>query len=158
MLTISNPEKTDWENMSLADLCEGNSQDTHYTLRLFDILKEEMENRSVFAFMDKVLMPVIGRFAEVEFTGLDVNPERLGDVGNAIRNQKEEYEDLLYSIKGVENTDKFSGNDLIDILYTREGGLELYPAEYTPKGNKPSTAAPGLKFLLSVVEDELSKR
>ena len=158
MLTINNPESHDWANMSLSDLAEGNSMDTHYTLRLFHILKDKMEDTSVFKFMNEVLMPVLGKFAEVEATGLDVDTSRLDDVGRAIRHQKEDYEDELYSVKGVQNTDKLAGNDLIEILYTREGGLELYPSEFTEKSKKPSTAAPGLKLLLKMVEEELSKR
>jgi hypothetical protein len=69
-----------------------------------------------------------------------------------------EEEDFLYTCKGVMKTDNLSSNgDLIEILYTREEGMGLYPPDKTPKGS-PSVAAPTLKLLLEHIEDELENR
>ena len=69
-----------------------------------------------------------------------------------------EEEDFLYSCKGVTKTDNLSSNnDLIDILYTREEGMGLYPPDKTAKG-KPSVSAPTLKLLLDHIEEELKTR
>ena len=43
------------------------------------------------------------------------------------------------------------------ILYTREGGMELYPPDRTPKG-APSVSAPTLKLLLEHIDEELERR
>ena len=69
-----------------------------------------------------------------------------------------EEEDLLYECKGITKEDNLSSNvTLIEILYTREGGMELYPPDKTGKG-KPSVSAPTLKLLLEHIEEELESR
>ena len=50
-----------------------------------------------------------------------------------------------------------SNNDLIEILYTREDGMGLYPPDRTGK-EKPSVAAATLKLLVEHIEEELAKR
>ena len=55
------------------------------------------------------------------------------------------------------NDNLASNKDLIDILYTRETGMGLYPPDKTAKGN-PSVSAPTLKLLLEQIEEELQSR
>jgi len=69
----------------------------------------------------------------------------------------DEADDLHYHNQ-VEKADNLSStNDLIKILYTREGGFGLYPPDRTAKG-APSVSAPTLKIVLEHLEDELKKR
>ena len=39
MLTVKDPKKQNWAEMSLADLAEGNAQDAFFTLRIFELLE-----------------------------------------------------------------------------------------------------------------------
>jgi DNA polymerase I-like protein with 3'-5' exonuclease and polymerase domains len=108
--------------------------------------------------IENVVMPSLETFSEMEYNGLLVDTSRLDAVGRQLKSKNMEDEDSLYSIKGVQNTDNLSSNnDLIEILYTREDGMELYPPDKTAKG-KPSVSAPTLKLLLEHIEEELATR
>jgi hypothetical protein len=79
-------------------------------------------------------------------------------VGKQLRDANINEEDSLYSFDEVKTSDNLSSNnDLIEILYTREGAFEMYPPDRTGKG-APSVSAPTLKLLLAQIEEELEKR
>jgi DNA polymerase I-like protein with 3'-5' exonuclease and polymerase domains len=158
MLTIKNPKKFDWKNMPLSDCCEGNAMDSYFTLKLFNLICEKMEKEPMFKLIEEIMMPSLEIFSEIEYNGMDVDPSVLGDVGKNLRSKNMDEEDFLYTCNGVAKTDNLASNaDLIEILYTREGSMEMYPPDKTAKG-KPSVSAPTLKLLLEHVEEELSNR
>jgi DNA polymerase I-like protein with 3'-5' exonuclease and polymerase domains len=158
MLTINNPNTFDWAGMSLSDCSEGNAMDTYFTLKLFDLICEKLEGSSMLKLIEKVIMPSLEVFAEMEYNGLDVDLDRLKTVGRALNSTNIDQEDLLYTCEGVDKKDNLaSNNHLIEILYTRESGMELYPPDKTASG-KPSVSAPTLKLLLEHIEEELKKR
>ena len=158
MLTIDNPSKFDWANMSLSDCCEGNAMDTYFTLKLFDLIMEKLEGQPVMNLIENVVMPSLETFAEIEYNGLDVDLDALDSVGKQLRATNMDEEDFLYTCKSVTKTDNLSSNnDLIEILYTREDGMGLYPPDKTAKG-KPSVSAPTLKLLLEHIDAELESR
>lgn len=158
MLTIDNPSKFDWANMPLSDCCEGNAMDSYFTLKLFDLICEKMEGESMYKLLDKVVMPSLETFADMEYHGLDVDPTVLEAVGRKLGTKNMNEEDFLYGCQGVTKVDNLSSNnDLIEILYTREEGMNLYPPDKTAKG-KPSVSAPTLKLLLEHIEEELKTR
>ena len=47
MLTIDNPSKFDWANMDLGECMEGNAMDTHFTLKLFDLIVDRLEDNTM---------------------------------------------------------------------------------------------------------------
>ena len=158
MLTIDNPKKFDWANMDLSDCCEGNAMDTYFTLKLFDLIMEKLEGQAVMKLIENIVMPSLETFAEMEYNGLDVDLYTLSSVGKQLRSTNMDEEDFLYTCKGVTKVDNLSSNnDLIEILYTREGSFELYPPDKTAKGS-PSVSAPTLKLLLEQINKELAKR
>ena len=158
MLTIDNPKNFDWENMPLHDCCEGNAMDAYFTLKLYDLMCEKTEGKSMHNLMEKLIMPSLEEFAVIEYNGLDVDPSVLGSVGRSLNSKNMDEEDLLYSCKGITKEDNLSSNNtLIEILYTREGAMELYPPDKTSSG-KPSVSAPTLKLLLEHIEEELETR
>jgi len=158
MLTVDNPRTFDWASMSLADCCEGNAFDVHFTLKLFNMLEEKLEELGMRDMFAKVISPSLPVFAQIEYLGLDVDTEALTLLGDQLRLKNIEQEDSLYSCPGVTSQDNMSSNqNLIEILYTREGALELYPPDKTTKGS-PSVSAPTLKLLLEHINKELSTR
>lgn len=158
MLTIDNPKNFDWENMPLHDCCEGNAMDAYFTLKLYDLMCEKTEGKPMHNLMEKLIMPSLEEFAVIEYNGLDVDPTVLGSVGRSLNSKNMDEEDLLYSCKGITKEDNLSSNNtLIEILYTREGAMELYPPDKTSSG-KPSVSAPTLKLLLEHIEEELETR
>ena len=112
----------------------------------------------MFKLIEEIMMTSLEVFAEMEYNGMDVDPSVLKSVGRELNTKNMDEEDNLYDCSGLRKTDNLaSNNDLIDILYTREEGLELYPPDKTDKGS-PSVSAPTLKLLLEHIEEELAKR
>ena len=144
--------------MPLSDCCEGNALDSYFTLKLFNLICEKLDGEPMFKLIEKVVMPSLETFAEMEYNGLDVDVATLESVGRELSTKNMDEEDSLYYCKGVEKTDNLSSNhDLIKLLYTREGSLELYPPDRTAKGS-PSVSAPTLKLLLEHIDEELKSR
>ena len=158
MLTIKNPKTFDWANMALSDCCEGNAADSYFTLKLFDLIEEKIKELRMEKILSKLIMPSLSTFSEMEYEGMQVSEEKLGSVGRQLRVANIEEEDTLYGYSQVITDDNLSSNnDLIEILYTREGAFEMYPPDRTAKGT-PSVSAPTLKLLLEHIEEELKKR
>mgnify|MGYP006412868701 FL=1 len=94
----------------------------------------------------------------MEYDGLNVSREKLAEVGGELQEACLEIEETVYSSDKVMEDDNLSStNDLVQILYTREDGFNLYPPDRTAKG-KPSVSAPTLKILLGQINEELARR
>tara|TARA_R110002110_G_scaffold169258_2_gene371052 strand:- start:32523 stop:33002 length:480 start_codon:yes stop_codon:yes gene_type:complete len=158
MLTIENPKNFDWANMSLSDCCEGNAMDAYFTLKLFDLVENKLDDLKVLPFVEKILSDALESFAEMEYEGLLVSTDKLSTLRKELKELTLNQEDALYFFDQVQKTDNLaSNNDLIDIFYLREGGFEFYPPDKTAKGS-PSVSAPTLKLLLEQINEELTKR
>tara|TARA_R110000737_G_scaffold328115_2_gene342673 strand:- start:1435 stop:1914 length:480 start_codon:yes stop_codon:yes gene_type:complete len=158
MLTIDNPKNFDWASMSLSDCCEGNAMDSYFTLKLFDLVEEKLEELKVLPFVEKLLPLSLEAFAEMEYGGLLVSEERLATLSKELKELTLNREDSLYVFDQINKTDNLSSNnDLISIFYLREGSFEFYPPDKTAKGS-PSVSAPTLKLLLEQITEELVKR
>ena len=108
--------------------------------------------------ISKLIMPSLSPFSQMEYEGMQVSEKKLKVVARQLTQANIEEEDKLYEFDQVQTTDNLSSNnDLIEILYTREGAFELYPPDRTNKGS-PSVSAPTLKLLLDHIETELKKR
>ena len=144
--------------MSLADCCEGNAADSYFTLKLFDLVVNKLEELGSLDFIEQVLPNARQVFSEMEHGGLKVSETKLKELDRELSNLIVNQEDGLYVYKELLNTDNLaSNNDLTDIFYTREGGFELYPPDKTGSG-KPSVSAPTLKILLEQINTELANR
>jgi DNA polymerase I-like protein with 3'-5' exonuclease and polymerase domains len=131
--------------------------DSYFTLKLFNLLLDKLEE-PVLKLLEEVLADANSIFSEIEYGGMIVDSEKLKEVGKVLKDKNIEDGDALYDYKEILKTDNLSSNnDLIDILYTREGGFESYPPDRTAKG-APSVSAPTLKLLLEYVNEELSSR
>ena len=158
MLTIQNPSTFDWANMSLVDCAEGNAADAYFTLKIFDLIEEKLASLGMSDLLEKLIMPSLTLFSEMEYEGLDVDTSKLDSVGNTLRETNMNLEDSLYVFDQVKKTHNLSSNnDLIDILYLGEDGFDTYPPDLTAKG-APSVSAPTLKLLLEQIEKELESR
>lgn len=132
--------------------------DSYFTLKLFDVVVERLEELGVAHFVEQVITPSLSAFAEMEYEGMMVSQPRLQRLGKDLSDLTLDQEDSLYRFAEIKKTDNLSSNnDLIEILYTREGGFELYPPDKTTKGS-PSVSAPTLKLLLEQINKELAKR
>jgi DNA polymerase-1 len=158
MLTIKNPKTFDWANMALSDCCEGNAADSYFTLKLFDVIEEKIKELGMEKIISRLIMPSLSTFSVMEYEGMQVSEKKLKQVARQLTSANIEEEDELYGFAQVKTSDNLSSNnDLIEILYTREGSFEMYPPDRTGKGT-PSVSAPTLKLLLDHIETELKKR
>jgi len=158
MLTVDNPKTFKWSDISLGDCAEGNATDTYFTLKLFNLLEGLLVDLKAHDLYDKLISPVTEVFAGMERAGLEVSRDQLSVVGRELKYNCIDLEDDIYETSRLTKEDNiYSNNDLMSVLYTREGGYELYPPDLT-KGGKPSVSAPTLKILLEQIGKELSKR
>lgn len=178
MLTIENPNKFDWRNISLPDCIEGNCYDTHFTLKLYEVFKEKLKGDERWFLYENLISPASDTFVDMEFAGVDISPENLKKVGKIVRDHNIEKEDEIYSMPEVDITKSLtSPKDQSDILFLSEEnrsrlgmimdgidtkmldqpGFGLYPPEFTDK-NVPTCKKAALETILSIIEDELNKR
>lgn len=158
MLTITNPKNFDWSAMPLSDCCEGNAADAYFTLKLFDLVSDKLQDNGCLSFVEQVLPDALTLFAEMEYEGLGVSESKLKELDRELSSRIVNQEDALYLFDEVSKTDNLaSNNDLTEIFYTREGGFAFYPPDKT-SGGKPSVSAPTLKILLEQINFEISKR
>ena len=157
MLTVRNGNQFDWSSLGLEECAKGNALDASFTLRIYEVLLEKLKENGTYNTFDKLLSPLFPVFAEIEYAGLDVNPDELGDVGRTLTDLLMDIEDSLYMTdKVVKTTNLKSTADLIKILFSEEG-FGFYPPKLTDKG-KPSTDKQSLDTLLGQIDTELEKR
>lgn len=157
MLTVRNANNFDWSSLGLEECARGNALDASFTLRIYELLLEKLEENGTYNTFDKLLSPLFPVFAEIEFAGLDVNPNELDNVGRTLMNLLVDIEDGLYMTDKVAKTANLTSTaDIIQVLYTEEG-FGFYPPKITEKG-KPSTDKQTLDTLLDQIDMELEKR
>ena len=144
--------------MPLSDCCDGNAKDTYFTLKLFNLIMEKLEELGMAPLLENIIVPSTSIFAEMELSGLNVDLDQLKVVGKQLLDKNINQADDLYLFSQVPKTANLaSNNDMTDILYTSEDGFGLYPPDKTSKG-APSVSAPTLKLLLEHIDDELKSR
>ena len=132
--------------------------DSYFTLKLFDLVENKLDDLKVLPFVEKILSKSLEVFADMEYAGLLVSESKLALLSKDLKELTLNQEDSLYLFDQVQKTDNLaSNNDLIDIFYLREAAFEFYPPDKTSKGS-PSVSAPTLKILLEQINEELIKR
>ena len=158
MLTVRDGNNFDWANIPLTDCLQGNAMDAHYTLKVFGVLKEKLEEMEVDEFYESVLAPANTVFMKPEYHGLCVSQDKLKAVGKSLNDSIIETHDSLFDYPQLSISDNLSSTrDLCGVFYTREGGFEFYPPDKTEKG-EPSVSKPTLDILLSQIKQELNSR
>lgn len=158
MLKIRNPKKFDWKNMDLADCLTGNVLDTYFTLKLYYHFQETLSGDLRCKVNKHIIEPCLPIFTEMEYNGLLVSEENLDGVDKGLTSKLDGLKVKVQDHNKVpEECNLGSGDQLAEVLYTNEGGFELYPPDET-KGGKPSTSAPTLKLLIRQITEEIEKR
>ena len=158
MLTVKDPKKQNWAEMSLADLAEGNAQDAFFTLRIFELLETQIKDLNLHHLYGSLIAPMTPIFAEIEYNGLSVDSETLDVLNAQLDNKIKDKEAEIRALPEVSTEDNLnSTQDLVDILFTREGSFQLYPPVNTAKG-KPSVNSECIDILLEQIDEELESR
>lgn len=158
MLTVKDPKKQNWAEMSLADLAEGNAQDAFFTLRIFELLETQIKDLNLHHLYGSLIAPMTPIFAEIEYNGLNVDSQTLDVLNTQLDNKIKDKESEIRALPEVSTEDNLnSTQDLVDILFTREGSFQLYPPVNTAKG-KPSVNSECIDILLEQIDEELESR
>lgn len=158
MLTVKDPKKQNWAEMSLADLAEGNAQDAFFTLRIFELLETQIKDLNLHHLYGSLIAPMTPIFAEIEYNGLNVDSQTLDVLNTQLDSKIKDKESEIRALPEVSTEDNLnSTQDLVDILFTREGSFQLYPPVNTAKG-KPSVNSECIDILLEQIDEELESR
>ena len=158
MLTVKDPKKQNWAEMSLADLAEGNAQDAFFTLRIFELLETQIKDLNLHHLYGSLIAPMTPIFAEIEYNGLNVDSQTLDVLNTQLDSKIKDKEFEIRALPEVSTEDNLnSTQDLVDILFTREGSFQLYPPVNTAKG-KPSVNSECIDILLEQIDEELESR
>lgn len=158
MLTVKDPKKQNWAEMSLTELAEGNAQDAFFTWKIFHLLEGQLKDLDLHHLYETLIAPMTPVFAEIEYNGLEVDSGTLDTLNNNLESKIMQKHQDIKSIPEVSAEDNMNSSaDLIDILFTRENSFQLYPPVNTAKG-KPSVNAECIEILLEQIEEELESR
>ena len=158
MLTVRDGKKFDWANISLVDCVRGNAMDAHFTLKVFNVLKEKLDEMGVSKFYGQVLAPANTVFVEPEWSGIKVCPNKIKSIGKSLNDSIIDVHDSLYDYPQLIKEENLSSSrDLQGVLYTKDKGFAFYPPDKTEKGS-PSVSAPTLEILLGQIKKELISR
>jgi DNA polymerase I-like protein with 3'-5' exonuclease and polymerase domains len=158
MLTVKDPKKQNWAEMSLTELAEGNAQDAFFTWKIFHLLEDQLKELELHHLYENLIAPMTPVFAEIEYNGLEVDSSTLDKLNADLEVKITGKHQDIKAIPEVAVEDNMNSSaDLVDILFTRENSFQLYPPVNTAKG-KPSVNSECIEILLEQIEDELESR
>lgn len=158
MLTVKDPKKQNWAEMSLTELAEGNSQDAFFTWKIFHLLEDQIKDLNLHHLYGSLIAPMTPIFAEIEYNGLQVDTNTLSGLNQQLDNKIQQKNNDIHAIMEVPaEANLNSSADLVDILFGNDQGFNLYPPVNTAKG-KPSVNAECIEILLEQIEEELESR
>ena len=158
MLTITDPSKVVWADMPLNEMALGNAMDALFTLEIFEILEQELKKNGTYNLYKHIISPSLSIFAEMENRGFLVDQEALTNLESVLDSRRVSYKNIVYENSKIKKEDNIASNaDLVDILYLRDDGYNLYPPIKTKK-SAPSVNAKCIEILIRQIEDELAKR
>jgi DNA polymerase I-like protein with 3'-5' exonuclease and polymerase domains len=132
--------------------------DAHFTLKVFNVLKEKLDEMEVSKFYGQVLAPANTVFVEPEWSGIKVCPNKIKSIGKSLNDSIIDVHDSLYDYPQLIKEENLSSSrDLQGVLYTKDKGFAFYPPDKTEKGS-PSVSAPTLEILLGQIKKELISR
>ena len=170
MLSVKNANTFDFKNIPLIDCCEGNAKDTNITARVYAKLLQEVKDKGLEKFYEKLISPLAIAFRDMEYEGLLIDKDKLDQLDEELLLKIKEAEHHLKEAAGLEDVVNLnSTQQLINVIYsftkdtkgnwnqTEDFGLGLYPFEFTKKG-APSTNEETLNKVKNMVEEEFVSR
>lgn len=171
MLTVEDNNKFDWRSISLMDCLKGNAMDTHYTIKIFNKLMEDLEEKKLTKLFEKLISPAIPVFRDMEYEGFLIDVDELNklkaEISGKLANIEKQLIDSKYIPEGINLN---SGQQLVQVLFSmvknkktkeweidRDFGFGLYPFQMTEKG-QPQTSEEVLIQLKEMVDEEYASR
>jgi DNA polymerase-1 len=140
---LDKEKKQDLYNQPWKDVAYYNGLDTDYTHRLWHQFRrqlQEPDNRRMARVFMKLMMPASNMLAEVETTGVWLDPRRLEERNRQAHANLRKIREFLSS-KGAAGVNFNSPPQVAKWLFgkPKDGGLGLTPIFYSPKTKAPST-------------------
>ncbi len=117
-------------DVAVADVCSYACEDADISLQLADVLKEELSREGLLEFAEQIEFPLILVLAEMEATGIRVDPDMLSEISNELSTQIGILERQICMLAG-EEFNIGSTQQLGEILFEKLG---LRVVSKTPKG------------------------
>lgn len=163
MLTVKEPKKINWEEMSIVDCARGNAMDTYFTLKLFYKFYEELQELDLIHFYEALMIPATTELCISEYDGLDVDLEQIDKVGEELKSRIDELEKEMYTYPQVkEDYNLDSNKDLTKVLFIPKDEKEYIPESFnlyapatTQKTGSPATDADTLKKVAALIDEHL---
>lgn len=166
-MLLKDGKKTDWVNIDLQECLKGNALDAFYTLKIFNHLESELEQKKLDKLYQKLIVPLTPILLEMEYNGLLIDESKLESLDKRMKAKIADIEDKMRESAGDFNFE--SSADLIKILFSLEknkdtkdwnvveGGFGIFPFAFTAKG-QPSTDDETLVLLKELIDKEYHKR
>lgn len=132
MLTISreNAKLTDWANLPMSEMAFGCAMDCDFTNRLYDPIRNEMEDENVNPVYDKVLSDVIIEFAYLESKGIRVNQKQLSVLDVLLTKRIKALEIELNDMSPIKDIELTKPQQVMEVLFTSKG-YDIDPLDWT---------------------------
>jgi len=147
MLTVTNGEKHDWANMPLDELVFGNAMDCDFTLRLYNLLSDELKALESYHVYKKMLKDILPFMANLENNGLLVDVDYLNVMDRELKKEIETLDSHLKTLSPVDDINPNSTKDLGEVLFGASG-WGLTPTDFSAKTKSPSITEAHLKSFL----------
>src|SRR5690606_32477471 len=131
-------------DVAVADVCSYACEDADIALQVADVLKDELNREGLLEIVEAIEFPLILVLAEMEATGIRVDPEMLREISRELGDQIAILEKQIFDLAG-EEFNIGSTQQLAEILFDKLG---LPVISKTPKG-VPSTKESVLEELVS---------
>ncbi len=117
-------------NVAVERVSEYAAEDADVTLRLYNKLREQLEEQHLRDFATTVEFPMIEALTEMEFNGIAIDTAALGSISTMIRTETEKLKSQIWSDAGEEfNVD--SPKQLGEILFEK---MKIPPVKKTKTG------------------------
>jgi len=148
MLTVTNGANFDWGNMPLSDMAFGCAMDCDFTLRAWNILKEDINKLHLNHVYDNLLKSIVVTLAKVEYTGIKVDKKYLAVLEDLLSENLASLVEEINELNPLD--DDINPNSTAHVgtvLFTSEG-FGLTATEFSAKTKKPSITESHLTDLL----------
>lgn len=170
MLSVKDKKNFDYRNINLVDCLEGNALDTYFTLKIFKILEQKLDDRSLLPFYEYLISPLTGLLAEIEAYGLLISEPELDKLDIDILTKLDSILSEIHELDEIREEDNLASTiNLMRILFSLkknekkeycivEGvGFGMYPPHQT-EGGDPATHKEALGTLRDNLNTEIHKR
>lgn len=158
MLTLEDQSKIVFKDLPLLDICEGNYQDTYFTLKLFNKFKEELEFLGTWKLYETCFVELKPICVDIELNGLIVDPNELSAVESQLDTLlAKASEELEEELRGYKINIR-SPKDMQKLFYTDEAGLQLYPPVRSKKTGDPSCGKDALDIIERLIEETIETK